>query len=124
MLKISQVNKEMAALGIDTTRCDDGSDLVRIFMNKRATPKGTMCAQEYKETTRGIYDKIQECQEKSTEATQDTQRTLANHILRLHQHLAATRPINLQRFRDRFELLFDERMALLAEIRAAEVEGM
>ena len=123
--RLEQINTEMTTLGIDTTMCDDGSDIVRLFMNKRATPKGTMCSQEYKQTTAKMYEEIKTAQEKLSQekdSKEANQRTLANHILRLHQHLSSTRPINLQRFRDQFELLFDERLAVLAEIRAAEVD--
>jgi hypothetical protein len=137
--RLEQINAALTAMGVDISRCDDGSDIVRLFLNKRATPKGTMCSNEYRDTTARMYEDIKRAQEKielkqrmqkaneevgnTQEERSDKASDLSNHVLRLHQHLTSTRPIDLRRFRQAFESLLSERIAVLAEIRAAEVDG-
>jgi hypothetical protein len=53
---------------------------------------------------------------------QEDEKSIANYVLSLNQHLHNIRPINFKRFRKQFEELFNERFQILAELRSLEAE--
>jgi predicted RNA binding protein with dsRBD fold (UPF0201 family) len=52
----------------------------------------------------------------------EDENSLAKQVLSLNQHLHSVRPINLKKFRVKFETLFNDRLQVLSDLRTLEVE--